>query len=770
MTQRTNRIPFFDAAFFKFTFATLLKKTSIYIAIIAYFLLILIFTVITPLLSNSNPITIISNPIMALFLVFSMAVIGCFISIEIFRTSIDDGTELLVVSKPLSRTEIIFVKCLVFIICILTISLLGAILSTTSFISTNSYYMDNINIVFGVFVGSLVCGLIFGSLSTILSIYLRKIVSMLLTIAIAFLLMVYSLLSTFVVNNPVKILGDEQDSILPISVINYNNNDNQDTGNMSLVQGVIPQIGSGNSDKSAETIWNDAKNRSNYQIAGTFDIGAQLGSIFSLTTPPKDSLQALSNLSVFNSPIDITFSNYDLLNDNSQIGLFLRFPHIFIDVDSITSIVDPMDKLTLKNVLDKYNSTNRKITKFIGVKNESSSIRVANSRLWGSSIDYSYGDFITTENNPKVWENAWSKQIVVKENSNSVTTTISDVVNKRIVEERQKYYDAKQWKLDPNNTSYYPSWIPNYLTTNSEKDAYVTYWSNKNNLTSPARIFLEEYAKAYNLSQFNVNSFVREINSLVFSAFYKYTKLSVYDPNNIENEMDVLNIIDLLNDIDNDVIVDDIFPGFDIIDPTTDRELFLLKEALKQLYSEYTNGTQELKGSTKFSEIQDMIRNNDNLRKYFEQKSQTKNEYRTIFELLGISFPQILDKQQVNIKKYLVKDPDLPGNSNLGVNLDKFQDLVQSTDRIKFTYYVGDNPNGGNLATNLDEYDLWDKDNWVFSFYSSVNILPVSFVSGFNQIYAFNLINRNILIPVWIGLSVIMFIIGMTLYSKRDFA
>ncbi len=773
MKQKIKKNSFFDAAFFKFTFSALLKKVSIYLAISAYFLLILIFTTITPLLSNSNPITIISNPIMALFLVFSMAIIGCFVSIEIFRTSIDDGTELLVISKPLSRTEIISVKCIIFVICIVIISLIGALLSTASFFSTNSYYVDNINIILGVFVGSLVCGLLFGSLATILSIYLRKVVSMLLTIAIAFLLMVYSLLSTFVVDNPVKIMENQPDTIVPLSVINYDNKDSNENNNknkLSVVQGVVPIIGGLDTTKTAESIWNYSKSRSNYAIAGTFDFGAQLGSIFSLTTPPKDSLQALANLSSFNTPIDITFSDYNLLDDNIQQGLFLRFPIADINVDNITTIPNQNDKDILKNVLANYNNSSRKVSKFIGIKNESSSLRVPNSRVWGSSIDYSYGDFINANTNSELWENAWNKTVSKIENNQTITKTIGEIVNERVKKEKQWYNEAREWKSNPNNSNIYPSWLPTYLTKNEEKDAYLTSLSKRESITSPARIFLEEYANSFNLKSYNVNNFIREINSIILSAFYKYTKLSVFDPtvSNSRNEMDILNIIDLMSDIDNDVIVDNLYPGFDSIDPNANRELYLVKQALKQIYNENTG--KELTGKTKFSEIQAMISNNNELNQFFVEKSKTRNEYRAILELLGIYFPEMLNKNEVNLINYFTSSADDSNKPILRVNIDAFQNLVKATDRIRFQYYVGNNPNGVNDVKTLEEFDEWNKDNWIFSFYSSTSLTPAYYVQDFSQIHAYNLINRDILIPVWIFVSLIMFSIGMMLYSKRDFA
>ena len=254
------------------------------------------------------------------------------------------------------------------------------------------------------------------------------------------------------------------------------------------------------------------------------------------------------------------------------------------------------------------------------------------------------------------------------------------------------------------------------------------------------------------------------------SAFYKYTKLSVFDPtvSNSRNEMDILNIIDLMSDIDNDVIVDNLYPGFDSIDPNANRELYLVKQALKQIYNENTG--KELTGKTKFSEIQAMISNNNELNQFFVEKSKTRNEYRAILELLGIYFPEMLNKNEVNLINYFTSSADDSNKPILRVNIDAFQNLVKATDRIRFQYYVGNNPNGVNDVKTLEEFDEWNKDNWIFSFYSSTSLTPAYYVQNFSQIHAYNLINRDILIPVWIFVSLIMFSIGMILYSKRDFA
>ena len=130
--------------------------------------LILSYTFIVPFLSHNSAIKLFIYPIAPSFLFLSMVVVSCFIAIEIFRTPIEDGTELLVLSKPIDRREICIAKFLVFIFYILIISFLSFIVASTSHLYPNSYYEDNMNIMIGIFIASLTTVIVFVSLSILI--------------------------------------------------------------------------------------------------------------------------------------------------------------------------------------------------------------------------------------------------------------------------------------------------------------------------------------------------------------------------------------------------------------------------------------------------------------------------------------------------------------------------------------------------------------------------------------------------------------------------
>lgn len=785
--QFDKKQSYMDAAFFRFTWKLLLKKTSLYIAIIAYFILVLTFSLIVPQLSGSNPIVIISNPIMSMFLLFGMAVVSCFIAVEIFRTSIDDGTELLVVSKPLSRREIVFVKLTVFIVSILIVSLISAAIGTTSFISTNSYLYDNINIVIGLFLGSFIVGIIFGSLATIISIFAKKVIAMLLTIAIAFALMVWSLLSSFVIDNPVNILTKNSESIAPVSVVNFDTE--KDSKNMTLTQGVISSTEDG---RTPEQVWNDAKSKSSYKIAGMIDIGAQLGSIFSLTTPPKDSMQALANLSAFNSPIDMSFSKYDLDTDTQQ-GITLKLPQV--NIDGLNNEQNQIPQET-KDFINLYNLYGRDVTKLVAITNSSSSIRTAKNAYWNSSLDYSYSDFIKTDINSELWEETWNYLIpVYKVDSNGKETTdkytLGEWVDQQVSNALTIYHEANN--SNPSNTSYSDKsfdWLPDYFESERSKNNsevisnYIKSKKTIDSITKPSTFFVEGYAKyvydnGYGLNASNASGFVRSLNNVIFSAYYEYSHFNTTQLDESE-EIDIMNIFDIKNDIDEEVTLEQILPTQAELGDNKD-EYNNLANGIAAAYKAATK--EELTKDKTLSHVIEKLCEDQNFSDFLKRKSATRNKYRTMLELNGITFPQILNKNNLKLSNYIDFSQPLPKTEDDMQSFDYWskiidfsegaQSLAKDLKNINFKYYVGSNEDyiKFNSLTDYSEYTKELNNNyWSFSFYPSLKLAPIQSLSSFQQIYSYSLINRYILIPVWVSIAIVMFIVGMVLYSRRDFA
>ncbi|RXY96786.1 hypothetical protein D8X55_02670 [Malacoplasma penetrans] len=160
----------FNKKFFCFSFKLMASKISVYIGIFVYLFIIACYSIIVPRVADKAPISLYNLSTSTMFLMFSVAVVTCYIAIEIFRTGIDDGTELLTVSKPISRKEIVFVKLTIFLIYVLIISVLGMGISAFTYLDDLSTNSDSTTIMLGTFTGTVVNGIIFGSIVTIISI------------------------------------------------------------------------------------------------------------------------------------------------------------------------------------------------------------------------------------------------------------------------------------------------------------------------------------------------------------------------------------------------------------------------------------------------------------------------------------------------------------------------------------------------------------------------------------------------------------------------
>lgn len=293
---------FLNKNYFLFSFALISKKISIYISISIYLLLILAYTLIVPLVSEDPPIRLFLFPIAPSFLLFAMVVVSCFIAIEIFRTPIDDGTELLVVSKPLDRRQICLVKFAIFTLYMLAISISAAIVATTSYIVPDSLPQDNRNIILGMLFASFIIGSLFGSIAILFSLFSKKIISMLITIGIAFILNVTSMMGTLVFDTPSTVIQNSENVIAPVNLLNIDNKNNQ------IINGVVK--GNQNSTKKASEIYNDAYNSTPYTKTVYTDFSLQLSSLYTFGQSSADTTLAISAQFAMNSPYRLTFNNY----------------------------------------------------------------------------------------------------------------------------------------------------------------------------------------------------------------------------------------------------------------------------------------------------------------------------------------------------------------------------------------------------------------------------------------------------------------------------
>lgn len=306
--KKINNFSFFDGPFFSFSFKLISKKVSVYLTAILYFVMVFCYTTIVPLISESETIEMFSSPVSGMFLMFCISMVGSFLAIEIFRTSIDDGTELLTVSKPISRKEVVMVKLTIFLLFIVAISILSLSISGFMFLNPLGNKNDNIKILIGIFAATLINGVIFGSIATLLSLFCKKIISLLITLSITFILMVYSMLSSFVVKSPITKMQQDGNGLKLTSLIDYKYDEQNKIWTLDLIQG-SSVISVDEKIKTPSQLWTKYSNNKSYLLSSYFDFGYQLSSLYTLSEPNQDIKKSIQTMSFFNTPVSFEFKD-----------------------------------------------------------------------------------------------------------------------------------------------------------------------------------------------------------------------------------------------------------------------------------------------------------------------------------------------------------------------------------------------------------------------------------------------------------------------------
>ncbi len=712
--QINNNKSIFDIAFFKFSFSIVSKKISIYLSTLLYFLLVISCTTIVPAIAQIDPIQLFTMQTTAMFLMLCVAIVASFIAIEIFRTSIDDGTELLTVSKPISRKEIVFAKLVIFLIYIIIISIISTGLSGFMFLVGYGSKEDNLKILLGILVATLINGIIFGSIATILSLFFKKIISLLITLSIAFILIVYSLLGSFVVKSPMTLMQQNDVSITPFSLVEVNKNKK-----VNVLQGMsIPVTSVGNKEiisdgqvikNKPSDIWNKYKNESSYNKFAISDFGYQLSSIYTLGRYNANAVDALKRMSIFNSPVDFQFTDYD--------------------INSIKDTNDYFAKINI-GISDKLPTTYFPELKTAGlVMNKNGSSKINNETLTKyntkvTNTDYQISQINVNKNEELSWDYIWSKKLY---------NVSVDFDNSNPVENQQ-------------------------MTMNNYIDSYVNHVRNKKSTTgklSPAdfkdlaSIFMKEYFEE-EVKIKSSDDIISDLNSILYSGFYK---LAFNQSNSEKSNIKIVSlssIIDFYKDIDPELTFGEIYKtyGDDPDDPINQPfyiqggKSFTIK-GLIDLFLYGENSSQKSSANTKWSEVANRIDTHykDTLKVEIENNAKERNQNRTILSLLGVKLDGYIDNTNSDISRYLNPSQEYKNNF---INI--------SNNGTYFTFIEN-----GKVYANTQ-------------YRPSVTLTPTNLLLNFQKAKVIYTLDSNIVIIVWTMISLIIFAATMILYSRRDFA
>ena len=156
--------------YFKFNFKYLIKRKSTWLSPLIFFLLLGIGIIIMRIINGPTTNIVAFQTLMAVFSIVFFAIIGIVKGVNLFREPTTEGVEILIVSKPLERWQILVVKFSVFnlygLFLFVLNSLLFIIFSAIMGINVNQYLIAGL----GIPLGNWFSYLFFGTVSVLLSI------------------------------------------------------------------------------------------------------------------------------------------------------------------------------------------------------------------------------------------------------------------------------------------------------------------------------------------------------------------------------------------------------------------------------------------------------------------------------------------------------------------------------------------------------------------------------------------------------------------------
>lgn len=382
-----------------FIWKSLVKDKIVYISSCLYFIFVLLFTSIIPIKMNMGILFLLENPIGSIMLILCGSVVAALYVISIFRNWHDDGTELMVLSKPISRNEILLNKIFVLFCLIILNAVISTILSLFSLIYPSASYDERITVFIGIFVGTIITFLFFSSITAILSLYGKKIFSLVITILVSFVTIFVSFMQIYFGESPVRTIQKNYPLNTKSIVLQKNKN-------VEIVDGAWTQKKQGVTDlPTFDVAWNMAKSNSVDFKTSYINFGFQLSSFYTFNHFPKDTTATFLSLLKFNYPYDFKINKFDLLNNS------------FINSSKFNNPNIPTIEFDSKYYLDKI----------ILILDANSKLRT-NGNTVASYHKYTGNIVSQFTNSSDMWNKAWEKNkySIKPESTNQEVTTSSE--------------------------------------------------------------------------------------------------------------------------------------------------------------------------------------------------------------------------------------------------------------------------------------------------------------------------------------------------------
>jgi len=190
--------------YYKFLFIDTIKRKSVWITWLIYLLVIIAFIIILPIASTMSVYQLWSNTTIAIcqsFVGIAVAVFTSVLAINIFKNSNEEGTELIIISKPISRIKIVFSKFIMFFSFCILVNLTAVAITAFTFFIPNFEKKFYWGLVVSMFIGNLVTFALYGAIASLMTVKFAKAGIIVSNLIIALVLFTYQILAVFVFGN-----------------------------------------------------------------------------------------------------------------------------------------------------------------------------------------------------------------------------------------------------------------------------------------------------------------------------------------------------------------------------------------------------------------------------------------------------------------------------------------------------------------------------------------------------------------------------------------
>jgi len=196
--------------YYKFLFIDTIKRKSVWITWLIYLFTIVAFMIILPVASTLSVYQLWSNTTIAIcqtFVGVAAAIFTAILAINVFKNSNEEGTELIIISKPISRVKIVVSKFVMFFTLCILVNLTAVLVTCFTIFIPSTEKKFYWGLVISMFIGNLIVFGVYGALAILLTVRFVKAGIIVTNVIVSVVLFAYQILSLFVFGNSILSLS-----------------------------------------------------------------------------------------------------------------------------------------------------------------------------------------------------------------------------------------------------------------------------------------------------------------------------------------------------------------------------------------------------------------------------------------------------------------------------------------------------------------------------------------------------------------------------------